>query len=265
MKTVLTIAGFDPSSGAGITADLAVFAAHGLFGTSCITALTVQNTLGVEATQAIAADTVRQTLICLDRDLPPAGIKIGMLANAEIVSVVTAHLRGVRAHRPCIVVLDPVLKSSSGKDLLDTHAREDLLRDLIPEVDWITPNLDELRTLTGESSLETAAAAAKLQQHGRELNIIVTGGDLRPPTDFLLEATSNQHLIPGPYINSTSTHGTGCAFSSALLSRLVLGDPPLRAARAAKDYVTEAIRSAKSIGHGHGPLNHLWPLRPPQK
>ena len=264
MKTVLTIAGFDPSSGAGITADLMVFAAHGLFGTSCITAITVQNTFGVETTEAVATDTVSRTLDCLHRDLPPAGIKIGMLANAGTVSAVAAYIREIDPQTRPLIVLDPVLKSSDGKHLVAPDAIEVLRRDLLPEVNWITPNHDELQLLLGKTQgtdVSIPSAATELQQFGRALAVVVTGGDQAPPVDFLLDHQSNQQFIPGKHIATTSTHGTGCAFSSALLSRLVLGDTAIEAVRAAKSYVAEAMRSAAPIGGGYGPLNHLWPLR----
>ncbi len=257
-KTLLTIAGFDPSSGAGVTADLMVFAAHEFFGTSCITALTVQNTLVVRATQAIAPPTISATLDCLYDDLPPVGVKIGMLGTADAVSAVAAFLTRIRQRSPVLVVFDPVLKSSSGKDLLDPAAHETLRKELLPAVDWITPNHDELHTLTGIS--DPTEAAHQLQRLGRELTVVVTGGHLDPPVDLLLEPGSSQVLIEGKHVVTSSTHGTGCAFSSALLCQLVLGSGPLEAVRSAKHYVSEALRTAIPIGTGHGPVSHLWPL-----
>src|SRR5215469_15154720 len=149
MQTVLTIAGYDPSSGAGITADLAVFAAHRLFGTSCITALTVQSTLGVQSSHPVIAEIVSQTLSCLDSDLAPAGIKLGMLASAPQVKSVADYLVIVRRREPRIpVVLDPVILSSSGRELLSAGGLEVLQSRLLGLVDWITPNLAELGALT---------------------------------------------------------------------------------------------------------------------
>jgi hydroxymethylpyrimidine/phosphomethylpyrimidine kinase len=162
------------------------------------------------------------------------------------------------------VVLDPVLRSSSGRELLDPEGVMLLRSRLLPVVDWITPNLDELGILTGEpvkSRGDMLPAAQRLQQMGDSLNVLATGGHLNPPDDLLLTASGEVHWLPGEYIASTSTHGTGCAFSSALLSLLVLGRHPRVAASEAKSYVAEAIRSAAPIGHGRGPLNHLWPLR----
>src|ERR1700679_540856 len=159
-KTVLTIAGFDPSSGAGVTADLMVFAAHGLFGTSCITALTVQSTLGVRAAHPVSGAIVAETLQCLDADLRPAGIKIGMLATQDNILHVSAYLKqlnllvgendgGVKLP----VVLDPVLRSTSGRELLDEPGVVALRDLLLPLVDWVTPNVHELGVLLGEPVL----------------------------------------------------------------------------------------------------------------
>ena len=265
MKIVLTIAGFDPSSGAGVTADLMVFAAHGLFGTSCVTGLTVQSTMGVRATTPVSADIVHDTLDCLQSDLPLAGIKIGMLATAANVAMVSEFLEMLRAvDRRVPVVLDPVVRSSSGRELLDPEGVSVLRRRLLPLVDWATPNLQEAGVLTGRTVRrreEMLDAAKVLQAMGEGLNVVVTGGHLDPPDDLLLSASGEVVWLPGEKIVSRSTHGTGCAFSSALLSRIVLGDQTTIAAVMAKRYVAEAIRTATPIGHGAGPVNHLWPLK----
>lgn len=265
MQTVLTIAGFDPSSGAGVTADLMVFAAHGLFGTSAITSLTVQSTTGVRSSDPVAATTLEATLECIHADLPPAGVKIGMLATAPIVETVAAYLKGLRRLSSDVpVVLDPVIRSSSGRELLSPEGVALLCERLLPLVNWVTPNLEELAILanlpTGnQDQIETAARS--LQRSFPGLNILVTGGHMDPPDDLVLAAQGAPQWIAGKRIDSRATHGTGCAFSSALLSRLVLGDTAFEAASAAKRYVTEAIRQAEPLGFGNGPLNHLWPLR----
>ncbi len=271
MQTVLTIAGFDPSSGAGVTADLMVFAAHGLFGTSCITGLTVQSTRGVCSTHPIEPKILRATLRNLAEDLPPAGIKIGMLATAPAVVEVIEFLAQLRGQgRSIPVVLDPVMRSSSGRELLEPSG-VDLLRDqLLPLVDWVTPNLDELAVLTGfsvQSRTDILTAAEALRSaiaatSTHRISVIATCGHIDPPDDLLLTAGSEPLWLSGEHIVSSSTHGTGCALSSALLSRIVLGDEPYAAAMAAKQYVAEAIRSAVPRGGGNGPLNLLWPLEP---
>ncbi|WP_035349236.1 bifunctional hydroxymethylpyrimidine kinase/phosphomethylpyrimidine kinase [Edaphobacter aggregans] len=264
MQTVLTIAGFDPSSGAGVTADLMVFAAHGLFGTSVITSLTVQSTTGVRSSQPVEAGILRQTLDCLHADLPPAGVKLGMLASAAIVEVVADYLEELKRDSPRLpVVLDPVIRSSSGRELLSPDGLALLRERLLPLASWTTPNLAELSALTGlpvnrHDDLEPATRA--LQHYCPALNVLATGGHLDSPDDLLLTSEGDFHWLAGERIESTSTHGTGCALSSALLSRLVLGGSALEAAWSAKHYVAEAIRRASPLGHGHGPLNHLWPL-----
>lgn len=263
MKSVLTIAGFDPSSGAGITADLMVFAAHGLFGTSCLTALTIQNTLGVRRSQPVEPDLVAATLDCLYDDLPPSGVKIGMLASAEVVLAVSKFLKRLRRSADIPVVLDPVLRSSSGNELLDQRGVETMRSELFPLVDWITPNIEEVEILLGRrppAHDHFEEAAVNLQKLGTNLTVVVTAGHLDPPNDLLLRPGLRAEIFPGEHIQTSSTHGTGCVFSSALLSRLVLGDDPSTATREAKTYVTRSMRLASPLGHGRGPLNYLWPL-----
>lgn len=241
-----------------------VFAAHGLFGTSCITALTVQSTRGVREIHPVAAPIVRSTLQCLHQDLQPSGIKIGMLMDADVVSAVSAYLESIAGLR-LPVVLDPVLRSSSGKGLLSPDALPVLRNRLLPLIDWMTPNLAELEMLTGSTHLaaeDIPEAARKLQRMGRSLNVIVTCGDTNPPNDLLLLSGAEGEWMRGERIETRATHGTGCAFSSALLSGIVQGKPPREAALLAKRYVAQAMRSAPAIGTGNGPLNHLW-TRPP--
>jgi hydroxymethylpyrimidine/phosphomethylpyrimidine kinase len=278
MQTVLTIAGFDPSSGAGVTADLMVFAAHSLFGTACITALTVQSTLGVRSTHPVGAAVVEATLDCLHADLLPAGIKIGMVSDATNIFIISEFLARHRAmhqtslERPIPVVLDPVLRSSSGRELLDQQGIAALRERLLPMVDWVTPNLDELAILSGDEIEGRDAipnACNRLQalvesRDGQALGIIATGGHLDPPDDYVLTPEGESLWLPGERIVTQSTHGTGCAFSSAFLSRLVLGDTAFEAARGAKEYVAEAMRTAEEYGAGRSPLNYLWPFHQPK-
>jgi hydroxymethylpyrimidine/phosphomethylpyrimidine kinase len=260
---LLTIAGFDPSSGAGASADLKVFAAHGVYGMACLTALTVQSTQGVRTVEPVSATTVAATLEMLAEDVIFAGIKLGMLANAEICLVVNKFLH-VQNKVP--IVLDPILRSSSGRDLLDPEGIKVMRDHLLTGVDWITPNLNELAELTGLPVAVTGdvpGAAAELQRLAREsgndrLNIVVTGGHLYHPDDYLLMADGISCWIAGKRVETKATHGTGCAFSSALLCRLTMGDLPVDAVRRAKNYVASAMRAAYPVGGGNGPLNHLY-------
>ncbi len=263
----LTIAGFDPGSGAGITADLKTFSAHWIYGVACISALTVQSTQGVRAVEPLPAALVRQTLDCLAQDVSLAGIKIGMLGSSEIASEVVSFLIG--QSRNC-VVLDPVLRSTSGTPLLDANGIRVLRDQLLHSIGWITPNIEELTILIGEkpgSPDQVPEAAARLKDLAArlgndELNVVVTGGDLSRPDDFLLTASGDQLWFPGEKIATSSTHGTGCAFSSALLCGLISGLGAREAVASAKAYVTEALRSAYPIGKGKGPMNHLYRFDP---
>jgi hydroxymethylpyrimidine/phosphomethylpyrimidine kinase len=258
-----------------VTGDLMVFAAHGLFGTACVTGLTVQSTLGVQSTHAVAGEIVADTLTCLNADLPPAGIKIGMVSTADNVSRISAYLTEVRrlhstsSSHGAPVVLDPLVRSSSGRELLDATGVIALREKLIPLVDWITPNLEELSLLVGErvgGNDDVPRVCQALQKQvaeagcGRRIGIFATGGHMEPPDDFLLTPAGEGTWLPGERVITRSTHGTGCALSSAFLSRLVLGSSPHEAALAAKSYVVGAMRNAVERGAGHGPMNYLWPL-----
>jgi hydroxymethylpyrimidine/phosphomethylpyrimidine kinase len=260
----LTIAGFDPGSGAGVTADLKTFAAYGVYGVACISALTVQSTQGVRAVEPLPPSLVRQTLDCLAEDVPLSGVKIGMLGTSGVVSEVASFLSRQSNQIPrSRIVLDPVLRSSSGKPLLDGNGFRFLREQLLNCVGWITPNIDELSILVDAAGLLSRegvpAAAALLREMGNdELNVVVTGGHLEQPDDYFLSAAGGGNWVPGERIATKSTHGTGCAFSTALLSSLITGQEASLAVASAKAYVTDALRSAYPIGKGKGPMNHLF-------
>ena len=229
----LAIAGFDPSSGAGITADLKTFAAHGVYGVACISALTVQSTVGVWAVHPLAAALVSQTLDCLADDVSLAGVKIGMLGSSDVAAVVSSFLAARSASIPRQrVVIDPILRSSSGTALIDANGVDLIRKDLLTRVGWITPNTEELAILAGVDPIagpeQVPGAAARLQElaievGNDELNIVVTGGHLQRPDDFLLTASGDQAWLEGREVVTNATHGTGCAFSSALLCGLISG------------------------------------------
>ena len=266
---VLSIAGFDPSSGAGCTADLKVFAAHRLYGLACPTALTVQSTRGVERSEPVSAELVGEMLECLAGDIGIAGVKIGMLASAPVLLAVTRWLAGCRALVPGIpVVLDPVLRSSSGHALLEPGAVELLRGELLPLVSVVTPNLAEAAHLAGfpgpcaRETVPEAALAIRKQMAPGTGAVVVTGGHLgQTPDDFLLEAGSREGVwLPGVRVRTQSTHGTGCAFSSALVCALVKGQTMAAGVRQAKEYVRLALEAAHPMGHGRGPMHHLYAL-----
>jgi hydroxymethylpyrimidine/phosphomethylpyrimidine kinase len=267
-QIALTIAGFDPSNGAGITADLQVFAAHGLFGISAITAQTVQNTSGVASVHPSDSKVLRDTLSHLQADLPPKGLKIGMLATSAIVETVANFLEALPQNPKIPIVLDPIILSSSGKPLIDLAGLK-LLRDrLLKSVTWITPNWMELQQLTDVNvgnSQQAETALNTLAHHHPHLHIVATGGDQTNPTDLLRLPDGTIHAFTSQRIESTSTHGTGCAFSAALLSNLILGKNPVEAVTEAKSFVEGAISHAPGLGQGRGPLNLLWPLHGPLK
>ena len=213
---------------------------------------------------------VRQTLECLAEDVSFSGVKIGMLGSSAVVCEVSTFLtaQAGRIARERIV-LDPVLRSTSGTALIDRDGLRVIREELLRRVGWITPNVDELDLLAGGSSgrEQVPAAAARLQamaaQLGNDaLNVVVTGGHLDRPDDFLLTASGEGNWLAGEKIVTNATHGTGCAFSSALLCGLISGLSPREAAAAAKAYVTEALRSAYPVGKGKGPMNHLFPFDP---
>jgi hydroxymethylpyrimidine/phosphomethylpyrimidine kinase len=260
---VLSIAGYDPSAGAGVLADLKTFAALGVYGMASITALTIQSTLGVRKVIGLDPGTVVETLDCLAEDVRFDAIKVGMLGNGAVAAAVMAWLQG-RKNVP--VVLDPVMKSSSGKDLLDSEGREILRHAGLGRANWITPNLAELAILTGElaptNSEETEKSANELHRMAIRcgnpaLKIVVTGGHAKKPDDFLLTDGISE-WFRGEWVKTSSTHGTGCTFSSALAARIALGDGAAEAVAHAKLYVTGALRQAYPMGTGKGPLNHSW-------
>lgn len=260
---VLSIAGYDPSAGAGVLADLKTFAAVGVYGMACITALTVQSTQGVRKVIGLDAGVLIETLDCLAEDASIDSIKVGMLGNAAVARAVVNWLKQRKA---IPVVLDPILKSSFGKDLLDAGGKDVLRQAWLGRVDWITPNLAELAVLTDThmsvTRAETEDAARVLQQMGAErgndaLKVVVTGGHADAPDDLLLVGDKFR-WFPGKRVVTSSTHGTGCAFSSALAARIALGDEPKAAVQAAKEYVTGALQHATPLGKGAGPLNHFW-------
>ncbi len=263
----LSIAGFDPSGGAGILADIKTFAAHGVYGMACITALTVQSTLGVQAVEPISARMVNETLLSLSGDVRFAAIKIGMLATGEVAGAVAAFLKSQLALAKIPIVLDPILHASSGAELLDVKGQAILRKDLLALVDWITPNLLELAALTGQAVAQTcegaeASGQVLLEMAARlgnpNLRVVVTGGHAARPNDLLMSLASGSHWFPGKPIATQATHGTGCTFSSALAARLALGNADRSAVEAAKAYVAGAMRAAYPIGQGKGPVDHFW-------
>lgn len=255
---ILTIAGFDPSSGAGATADLKTIAALGGYGVACLTALTVQSTVGVRRIEAVSPALIRETLEMLAEDTPLAAIKIGMLHSGAAAEAVAAFLAGWNEG---FSVVDPVLQSSSGGVLLDASGLKVMCDRILPLAGWVTPNLAEAAVLSGRPVVraeDVPEAAAELQRRYPKLTVVVTGGHLSRPDDYLLTPGAAGIWIEGDKVETRSTHGTGCAFSTALAVSLAGGADAERAVRRAKEYVTGALSGAPGIGRGLGPLNHFW-------
>jgi hydroxymethylpyrimidine/phosphomethylpyrimidine kinase len=253
---VLTIAGFDPSSGAGVTADIKTIAAHGCYGVACITALTVQSTAGVRRVDPISPKLVTETLEELAQDVEIAAVHIGMLASEGIVEAVSSFLASRKLPN---VVLDPVIRSSSGAELLSVAGVRALISKLLPLATVATPNVDEAAVLTGfpVGNLDQMRLAAnRLHEMGARA-VVITGGHLEEAID-LLSIDGTQQVFRANRLPSNSTHGTGCAFATSIACYLAQGRNLIEAVGLAKSYVTDAIRNAYPLGRGTGPVNHLY-------
>jgi hydroxymethylpyrimidine/phosphomethylpyrimidine kinase len=261
MKRVLTIAGSDSGGGAGIQADLKTFAALGVYGTSAITALTAQNTLGVAGVHAVPAEFVTLQIETVAADIGCDAVKTGMLATAAIVEVVAA---AVEALDLANLVVDPVMVAKGGDRLLDDDAVRTMRSTLLHLARVVTPNVPEAEVLSGMSihTLDDMRAAAQKILHDGPKAVIVKGGHLEgeTSTDLLITAAGETMLV-GPRLRVANTHGTGCTFASAIAARLAHGDTLEDAARHAKDYVAGAMRHGIAVGAGHQPLNHFWQTR----
>ena len=254
---LLAIAGFDPSCGAGVAADLKTFAAHNCYGVAAVTALTAQSTQGVINVHPTPAATLREQLDALAADMKIDAVKIGMLGNRANATAVAEFLD---KNNFTLVVLDPVVKPSAGNaELLDVSGVKFLRDELLKRATVITPNMDEAALLTGLEVKDLngmKAAAQKLSEMGAKA-VIVTGGHLEKPTDLLCE---NGQVNPfgGDHAKSENTHGSGCTLSSAIAAQLALGQQLREALILAKAYVFKAIEKSYGIGKGSGPLNQLF-------
>jgi hydroxymethylpyrimidine/phosphomethylpyrimidine kinase len=260
MRTALTIAGSDSSGGAGIQADLKTFQAHGVFGMTAITAVTVQNTRKVYDIQEISPDIVKGQIICLFDDIAIHAVKIGMVSDIALIEAIAEALRQVE--RPP-VVLDPVMISKSGYALLKEEAQQALVARLFPLAEVVTPNIFEAERLVGHpigSVDEMQTAAREILALGAR-KVVVKGGHLggAQATDVLYDGQTFRELT-SPRYDTPNTHGTGCTFSSAIAANLALGHPFFDAVANAKTYISGAIRNALPIGRGHGPTHHFFDL-----
>jgi hydroxymethylpyrimidine/phosphomethylpyrimidine kinase len=258
MKTALTIAGSDSGGGAGIQADLKTFAAHGVYGTSAITAITAQNTQGVAAVQVLSTDIVIAQMEAVAGDIGIDAVKTGMLATSAIVEAVAAEIETLELGR---VVVDPVMAAKSGDRLLEDEAVAAVKSELLRRAYVVTPNAHEAAILAGirvDSLAHAREAARRIHDFGPAA-VIVKGGHLRErqAVDVLYDGRDITE-IAGPWLDSRNTHGTGCTFAAALAANLALGFALAEAASRAKSYVADAIRHGLTVGRGHGVLDHFW-------
>lgn len=263
LRIALTIAGSDSGGGAGIQADLKTFQAFGVFGTSAVTAITAQNTLGVQAVHPVPADVVRAQIGSIASDLRPSAFKTGMLATAALAELVADAIVDERLPR---YVLDPVMVSTSGHRLLDEEAQRTITERLLPLCEVVTPNLPEAMVMLGEEreTLNGGDAEPRMREYARRLvaggarAALVKGGHLEGDeiVDVLFDGT-DYRLWRRPRLDTRSTHGTGCTLSAGIAAGLALGDPLDVAVERALDFVSRAIAAAPGLGGGHGPLNHF--------
>ncbi|OFV96022.1 MAG: bifunctional hydroxymethylpyrimidine kinase/phosphomethylpyrimidine kinase [Acidobacteria bacterium RIFCSPLOWO2_02_FULL_61_28] len=264
-RIALTIAGSDPSGGAGIQADLKTFHQFGVYGMSVLTLLTVQNTCRVSAVEMLSAQFVLDQLDAVLEDLPPHAAKTGALGSREVIEAIAD--RAARFTFPLVV--DPVMISKHGAPLLQDDARAVLARRLLPHAFLVTPNVHEALALAGKefsgpaalpallsSSLEDAARA--IADLGPQA-VLIKGGHLVADATDLLYAEGRFHSFPGKRIETPHTHGTGCTYSAAITAGLAKGASLLEAVSAAKQFITRAIETNPGLGHGFGPVNHFTP------
>ena len=264
-RVACTIAGSDSGGGAGIQADLKTFSALGVFGTSVITAITAQNTLGVTGIQAVASDILVKQLSAVFDDLQPNAVKIGMLHNVEVARIVATHLE---KHRPRHVVLDPVMIAESGAKLIEDETIGYIKKHLFPCASIITPNIPEAETLTGMKITDRhslIACAQTLVEQGAPA-VLLKGGHLAGDEkhDCLLLKNQEPVIYSHPTISTDNTHGTGCTLSSAIAAHLALGEGLTTAVGKAATYLLQALQAGANIriGHGNGPVNHLFNPQP---
>jgi len=256
IRKALTIAGSDSGAGAGIQADLKTFAALGVYGTSAITAITAQNTVGVTQVLALNPKLIGAQIDAIVDDIGAHALKTGMLANAAIIDVVA---KKIREHRLKNIVVDPVMVATSGDLLIQKSAVAALRAKLIPLALVVTPNIPEAEELTGLkllTSAEIKEAAKRIVKMGAK-TVVIKGGHLKGPALDLFYDGKKFTALSAPRIRTKNTHGTGCTFSAAIAAYLAKGEKLDRAVALAKKFITRAIQSSFSIGAGHSPVHHF--------
>lgn len=259
MKKVLTIAGTDPTGGAGVQADLKTMMAHNVYGMSVITALVAQNTMGVRDIMEVTPQFLEEQFNCVFEDIYPDTIKIGMVSSPELIKTIVKKLN---EHSNLTIVVDPVMVSTSGSRLLADNALKLLKNELIPLATIITPNIPEAQVLTDLtiSSKDDMLEAAKQISTWYNGYILIKGGHFEDRADDLLYYQGNITWLAGEKIDNPNTHGTGCTLSSAIASNLALGYSVEESVQKAKQYITGALKDGLNLGQGSGPLNHCWKM-----
>lgn len=259
MKKVLTIAGSDSSGGAGIQADLKTMSALGVFGMSVITAVTAQNTIGVQEVMDVTPEIVESQIRSIFDDINVDAVKIGMVSNSKTISIIKKLLKQYDVNN---IILDPVMVSKSGYFLLKKEAQS-AIKDLISIVDIVTPNIPESEVLTGlkiENRDDMIKAAFEIQKLGAK-NVLVKGGHRCNDANDILLYNNNKILdLEGTRIHTKNTHGTGCTLSSAIASHIAKGYSVEKSVSLSKKYITQAIENSFPIGHGVGPVGHFIEL-----
>lgn len=259
MKTALTIAGTDPSGGAGIQADIKTMTMNGVYAMSVITAQVAQNTTGVRAIQESTPDFLKDQLDAVFEDIFPDAVKIGMVSSAQLIRVIADRLRYFQAVH---IVLDPVMVATSGSSLMKTDAVQTLIDELIPMAELITPNISEAEVLSGLSvqSKDDMLAAAKRIFDTYGCAVLLKGGHSINDANDLLYAEGAGRWFEGKRINNQNTHGTGCTLSSAIASNLAKGLSMEESVIKAKDYISKALSAMLDLGKGSGPMQHNFIL-----
>lgn len=259
MKNLLTIAGSDSCGGAGIQADLKTFSAHGVYGMSVITAITAQNTQGVFAVQDITSDIIEAQLDAIFKDIEVHAVKIGMVSQIETIKSIA---KKIRQYNPPNVVVDPVMISKSGYDLLNPEAKATLIKELVPLADLITPNIPEAEAIIGNkiNTIEDMKEAAREVCSMGVKNVLIKGGHLPDRAVDVLYDGKDFTFYEVERINTKNTHGTGCTLSSSIASNLGKGLEIKTAINKSKEYITVAIKHSIDLGKGVGPTNHFYSL-----
>ena len=259
MKTALTIAGSDCSGGAGIQADLKTMTMNGVYGMSAITALTAQNTTGVKSIQESTPEFLKEQLDAVFEDIFPDAVKVGMVSSTELIHVIADALRFYKARN---IVVDPVMVATAGSALIQTHAVQTMVEELLPLADLVTPNIPEAQVLSGMTicSKEDMETAAKQMGDRCGCAVLLKGGHSINDANDLLYTEGKLYWFQGKRIDNPNTHGTGCTLSSAIASNLAKGFPLAESVQRAKEYISGALAAMLDLGRGSGPMKHNFDL-----